>query len=340
MEPDHAHKTKQAPGNGASFILEPKPANIARAAAILADGELVAIPTETVYGLAANAFDEAACRKIFTLKGRPLLDPLIVHAHDWSQLEYLAEVNTTAMRLAEKFWPGPLTLVLKKKSSVSDLVTAGLSTVAIRMPRHPIARQLLQQLPFPVAAPSANPFGYVSPTQANHVLESFGNRSPVILNGGNSEIGVESTILDISDPGRITLLRPGAISLDELRTVAGYIHLKTSHADSAPKAPGMLARHYSPNTKIVLFYQERDIPTLQDNDAIIFLTRPESTPEKTGHVFWFSESGNLKQIAQNLFALIRQLDCKNYNSIWIQQPANEGIGLAINDRLTRAASLM
>src|ERR1051326_8084833 len=230
-------------------IYRGSPANLRRLAALLRAGELVAVPTETVYGLAANALDADACRKIFTAKGRPASDPLIVHLANPADLALVAETNDASQRLAKKFWPGPLTLVLPKKDSVPAVVSAGLPSVAVRVPAHPLFRRLLKLAGLPLAAPSANPFGYISPTTAAHVQKNLGGKISHILDGGPSKIGLESTIVDLRDPKNPRLLRPGAITREQIERALGCAvqHKQTAvHSERrAQLAPGLLARHYS-----------------------------------------------------------------------------------------------
>src|SRR5688572_1940026 len=233
--------------------------NLALLARRLRAGELVAVPTETVYGLAANALDPRACAKIFRAKGRPSQDPLIVHIHSLAQLNDICEPNGAALRLAKAFWPGALTLVLPKKATVPDIVTAGRDSVAVSMPNHRLFRRLLKLTDLPLAVPSANPFGYLSPTSAEHVQQGLGTKIQSILDGGESRIGLESTIVDLRDPQRPAILRPGAVTAAELQRHLGQrLSVAKRSARNAQSsqvgqiAPGMLARHYSPRTPLTL----------------------------------------------------------------------------------------
>lgn len=316
-------------------LLEPTEASLDLCAQLLRDEAVVGIPTETVYGLAGNALNEVSVRKIFAVKGRPLIDPLIVHFPSIEAAEAHVEFNERARELAAQFWPGALTLVLPKKKTISDLVTAGLPSVAIRIPGHPIFRRLLQRIDFPLAAPSANPFGYVSPTLATHVAHTLGDRIPAVLDGGPCQHGVESTIVDMRDATAPKILRPGPITAEEL----GF----ESHSppdqggdDTAQAAPGMLTQHYSPNTPIRLFAHGSQPSKVHVEDAVIYNTKPAS--ELADHIFWLSESGDSTEIAHNLFRLIQKLDDANYAKLHVERAANEGIGLAVNDRLSRAAA--
>lgn len=327
------------PDRGASsFVYPPTSANLRWFAEALRRGDLVGIPTETVYGLAAHALLPEACRGIFELKGRPLLDPLIVHIAHQEQLKDLAEVSVQAEEVLKQFWPGPLTLVLPKRSCVPDIVTAGLPTVAVRMPGHPVARELLGYCEFPLAAPSANPFGYISPTSASHVRDSFGGRLPFIIDGGDCSIGLESTIIDLSHPEQPAILRPGAISAAELSAALG-----TEVAYTGPQkvtailAPGMLDKHYSPH-KCLRLFSILDVPPPSADTARIFFARP-SEPQKND--YWFSENGDLSEVATKLFRLLRELDKGPHQKLLCEVPHMAPAGdlaAAIGDRLHRAAA--
>lgn len=313
--------------------------NLKRLANQLRQGELVAVPTETVYGLAANALDAKACRKVFRAKGRPRIDPLIVHIHALQQLETLCVANEAARRLAKHFWPGPLTLVLPKTPLVPDVVTAGRSSVAVRMPSHPLFRRLLRMTGVPLAVPSANRFGCVSPTTAEHVREGLGRRIRDILDGGPARIGLESTIVDLRKPSRPRVLRPGAISREKISEILG-VHVpgiaRLKQPAAFPKgalAPGMMARHYSPRTPVVL---HSEMPgTANPSHAFLFLRRPMGP--QPSNVFWLDPRGNLKGAARRLFGMLRKLDTLRYRKIHVELAPCKGLGEAINDRLRRAA---
>ena len=301
----------------------------------------MALPTETVYGLAGLALETASCRSIFSIKGRPLVDPLIVHVSGLEMAARVAEVTPEAQSLAAKYWPGPLTLILRKKPAVPDIVTAGLPTVAVRMPRHPVARDLLGLLKAPLAAPSANPFGYVSPSSAQHVADSFGERVPFIIDGGPCEIGIESTIVDLTHPDSPEVLRPGAISPEEIGQILDQeVVLRKPELEESEvaSAPGTFSRHYSPGTPLDLF-PEGSIPDFPAGSALLCLKRPESKA-RASNVFWLSEDGDPAEISRSLFHLLRQLDQSGYNRILCEQPARDakGILLAVRDRLARAAA--
>ena len=302
------------------------------AAQIIADGGIVAIPTETVYGLAANALDAEAVRKIFIAKGRPFIDPLICHVSDFAALEEIALPNDSARKLAEKFSPGPITFVLPKRANVPDIVSAGLPTVAVRIPRHPLMREFLKLVSVPLSAPSANPFGYVSPTRAEHVQAQLGDKIDMILDGGQCDCGVESTIIMLVDEEHPMLLRPGPISRVQIEEVLGRSVEDPKDKNPAhPDAPGMLKSHYSPKSTLSLF--EGNAPRTQDA-AVIFFQRPDSPTENE---FWLSESGEAAEAAHNLFDLLRKLDGK-FSQIFCEKLPADGIGEAVNDRLLRASN--
>ncbi|MDB6167629.1 MAG: Sua5/YciO/YrdC/YwlC family protein [Verrucomicrobia bacterium] len=318
------------------------PRNLARLARLLRAGELVAVPTETVYGLAANALDAPACRQIFAAKGRPAHDPLIVHLHSLAQLADVAEPNADALKLARKFWPGPLTLVLPKKPAVPDIVTAGLPSVAVRIPSHPLFRRLLKLAGVPLAAPSANPFGYVSPTTAQHVQSGLGRKIRHILDGGPCAIGLESTILDLRDPRGPRLLRPGAVTKSEIERVLGRKirgPKKRAARGVAQLAPGMLARHYSPRTPITLHRRRISRAAVEqgtDRAAWVFLAKPQGVAGK--NIFWLDPHGALPGVARRLFHLLRRLDEKGFARLHVELASGGGLADAINDRLLRAAA--
>lgn len=326
-----------------AHIYRPTARNLARLARVLAEGGLVAAPTETVYGLAADAFNAKACRAIFRAKGRPANDPLIVHVDSLSQADEVAELNDAARRIAQAFWPGPLTLVLPKRHDVPAIVTSGLSSVAVRMPAHRLFRQLIKLSGRPLAAPSANPFGYVSPTTAAHVRDGLGKRIGHILDGGAAKIGVESTILDLRDPKRPALLRPGAISREALeqilgRKISAYRRKVTHH--TAAVAPGMLERHYSPRTPLTLGSKAalHQMQRAGTRDALLFITQPEAFTGE--NIFWLSDKrGGLEQAAHNLFDRLRMLDDGSWPHIQAELAlGTDALALAINDRLARAAA--
>jgi len=305
-----------------------------KAAVILTKGGVVAFPTETVYGLGANAFDAAAVARIFEIKGRPRFDPLIVHICALQQAKSLvADFPLKARALARRFWPGPLTLVLPKTERVPDIVTAGLPTVAIRMPDHPLALALIRQTDAPLAAPSANPFGRVSPTTAEHVREQLGREVDMVLDGGPCRVGIESTILSLVD-GKPMLLRAGGVAVEDIEAVVGPVLRPHSDPDR-PVAPGQLARHYAPRTPLVLCTD--DAPTDGRRIGLLSFQEPPTTLGFTA-VEVLSPGGSLREAAANLFAALHRLDSLGLDLIIAEAVPDTGLGLAINDRLGRASA--
>lgn len=309
--------------------------DIIRARQLLQEGQLVAIPTETVYGLAANALNEKAVLEIFKAKNRPHFDPLIVHVAGIAQAETLATAfHDKAKALARKFWPGPLTLLLPKKEIVPDLVTSGLDTVGLRCPDHTLTLELLKSLPFPLAAPSANPFGYVSPTTPQHVNEQLGDKVAYILDGGECRVGIESTIVGFENTP--TVYRLGGLALEILEPITGPLHVQL-HSSSNPHAPGQLQSHYAPLKKIVLGTREQLLAhTASNAGAIVFQNILANIPAT--NQITLSPSGNLEEAAQHLFAALRELDKTDINLILAELVPEYGLGRAINDRLRRAAA--
>jgi L-threonylcarbamoyladenylate synthase len=308
--------------------------DIEKAKELLQQGELVAIPTETVYGLAGNAFNPLSVARIFEVKDRPQFDPLIVHVADADRVEeYVEHMPEKAKILAGLFWPGPLTLVLKKKSIIPDLVTSGLDTVGIRCPDHILTRQLLHELPFPLAAPSANPFGYVSPTMPEHVNEQLGDKISYILDGGVCSVGIESTIVGFEN--EIPLVyRTGGLSLEKLESIVGKVHIQT-HSSSNPKAPGQLKTHYAPGKPVVIGKLE---DLLQKYPAHCSGLLTFQSDYNSPFQIILSPSGDLEEAAQNLFSALRQFDKMPVDVILAEYVPDTGLGRAINDRLRRAAT--
>lgn len=311
--------------------------NIEIAASILEENGLVAIPTETVYGLAGNALEEAAVVKIFSAKDRPSFNPLIIHVATVEAIQEYAELDPISQQLAEAFMPGPFTLLLPKKDLIPDLVTAGSSKVAVRIPRHPLALKLLHKLKFPLAAPSANPFGYVSPTNARHVLDGLNNRVDYILDGGPCEVGVESTIAEVRD-GQIILHRLGAVTGEEMEAVTGLaVVRKTDHQKL--DTPGQMKSHYATKTPMYL----GDIPTLLKEHShkhvatISFCKSYEGLI--SGHQYILSPKCNINEAAQHLFAVMRSIDEFSFDVILAERFPDKGLGRAINDRLERAQAI-
>lgn len=310
--------------------------DIHQAKSILENDNLVAIPTETVYGLAGNAFSEKAIKKIFETKNRPLFNPLIVHIHSKELLNDIAtEIPEKAYQLANAFWPGSLTLVLKKKNNIPDLVTAGKSTVAVRVPNHSLTLSLLRLLDFPLVAPSANPFGSISPTSAEHVANYFKDNLPLILAGGSCENGIESTIIGFEGEEPI-IYRLGAVSVEEIEAVVGKTSIKNTK-ETAPEAPGMLLRHYAPKTKTILTNDVEDYINNNRSKNIGTLTfYKKFTSINVKHQEILSEQRNYKEAATNLYQAMHRLDQMNLDLIVAERFPDENLGKSINDRLTRA----
>ena len=309
--------------------------NIASAVELLKKGLPVAIPTETVYGLAANAFDKQAVSKIFELKKRPLFNPLIVHLRKDAELDEIAvEIPSNARMLAERFWPGPLTLVLKKSEVIPDIVTAGKSTVALRKPEHPIAQMLLDRLDFPLAAPSANPFGSISPTRSSHVDLMFGSELKLILEGGACTYGIESTIVGFEGEEAI-LYRLGAISKEEIEELIGPINTITKA--EIPLAPGMLDRHYSPKTPAFLVENPSAWTEKVSRWKVGYLLFSEQIPYiDPNSQYILSHQRNFKTAMNRLYAAMHDMDSKGFDLILCERFPESSIGSSINDRLQRA----
>jgi len=310
--------------------------NLQQAVALLQANELVAIPTETVYGLAGNAFSDVAINKIFAMKNRPHFNPLIVHIHSVQELSKIVKsVPNKAQLLADAFWPGPLTLVLPKKDTISSLVTAGKDTVAVRIPNHPVALALLKMLPFPLAAPSANPFGSISPTTAGHVERYFKDKLQMVLQGGDCMNGIESTIIGFTD-GEPVLYRHGSISLEDIQAVVGNVIVQTKE-NHAPQAPGMLDRHYAPNTKTVLTDKiENYLNPSSDLKIGIITFSKTNKPNHVAYLEVLSPKGDLKEATANLYSALHRLDSLGLDLIIAERFPNYGLGKSINDRLERA----
>ena len=307
------------------------------AIAALQKGELVGIPTETVYGLAANALDESAVTRIFTAKNRPTFDPLIVHIRSKEDLiHWTKDLDERALNLASTCWPGPLTLLLTKKRIIPDLVTSGSPLVGIRVPNHPLTLELLQSLSFPLAAPSANPFGYISPTTAQHVADQLGEKVSYVLDGGACQVGLESTIIGFEGAEAI-IYRKGGLPVEEIEAIIGKVTIR-AHSSSNPKAPGMLKSHYAPLTPFILG-NIQSIP--QDAEKlkigiISFKEGVEGVPENQQVIL--SANGDMEEAARNLFSGMRHLDNLGLQVIIAELLPEKGLGRAINDRLRRAAA--
>jgi L-threonylcarbamoyladenylate synthase len=308
-----------------------------RAAGILRQGGLEAFPTETVYGLGADAFNSLAVARIFAVKQRPRFDPLIVHVAHMDELAQVAEADSSLVRrLAEAFWPGPLTLVLPKKSAIPDIVTAGLPTVAVRIPDHKLARRLIELAQRPVAAPSANPFGRISPTTAAHVARYLGDQVDMILDGGPCAVGVESTILSLVDETWPVLLRPGAIPVEGLRRIVGDVNLPDLKLQQVA-APGMLPSHYAPWTPVRMLAEDSQHGAAEGMRIGLLAFTPPADTDGFQTVEVLSTTGDLKEAAANLFAALHRLDEAGLDFIMAERAPQQGLGAAINDRITRAA---
>ncbi|MBK8367115.1 MAG: threonylcarbamoyl-AMP synthase [Bacteroidetes bacterium] len=311
--------------------------NILTAKNYLEKEELVAIPTETVYGLAANALNPIAVAKIFEAKERPTFDPLIVHTHSLKEVQnFVTNIHPSLLKLAEAFWPGPLTLLLPKKEIIPSLVTSGLDRVGVRVPNHALTLELLAQLDFPLAAPSANPFGYISPTTAEHVEKQLGMRIPYILDGGSCTVGLESTIVG-EENGEIIIYRLGGLSIDEIETIVGKVSVQLNQS-SNPKAPGQLKSHYAPKKPVYIGNLNELQKQYSDKKigAIVFgndIKLNESILIKN-----LSSTKNYQEASANLFSFLRELDEADVAVIISELLPETGLGLAINDRLRRASA--
>lgn len=310
--------------------------DIKKAIEILKSGEVIGMPTETVYGLAGNAYNTEAITKIFTVKNRPTFDPLIVHTSSVERVrEFVSEIPEKAQLLANHFMPGPLTLLLPKKDIISDLVTSGLDTVAVRIPNHPLALQLLENLDFPLAAPSANPFGYISPTSAQHVDNQLGEKIKYILDGGECTVGIESSIIGFFSD-EIVVFRKGGLAIEEIENIVGKVRIE-EHSSSNPKAPGMLKSHYAPRTQLLV---TGDLSLVDNNVGKIgylgFDKFHPLIPQESQLLL--SSTGDLAEAAKNLFAYMRLLDTRGFDKIYTDLLPEKGLGRAINDRIKRATT--
>ena len=301
---------------------------------LLNEGEVIGIPTETVYGLAGNALDTDAVAKIFEVKNRPSFDPLIIHTNSIERFkDYISEIDTRVYALAEKFMPGPLTLLLPRKDIIPDLVTSGLENVAIRIPQHPLTLELLSQLDFPLAAPSANPFGYISPTNATHVNNQLGDKIKYILDGGDCQVGIESTIVGFVDDEAV-VYRKGGLSIEEIEGVVGKVNV-VEHSSSNPLAPGMLKSHYAPKKQLILLDNDKGINA--NGKKIGYLGFQHYLPDiPKENQLLLSPNGDFREAAKHLFAYMRQLDIMAVDMIYTGLLPEIDLGRAINDRIRRA----
>jgi L-threonylcarbamoyladenylate synthase len=307
------------------------PGAIEHAARVLLGGGLVAFPTETVYGLGALGLDAEAAARIFEAKGRPSFDPLILHIAHTAQLDLVADVSETAAALAERFWPGPLTLVMPRVAAVPDIVTSGLPTVAVRVPAHPVAHALLEAVGEPLAAPSANPFGKLSPTTAAHVAAGLGGRIDIIIDGGATMRGLESTIVSVAEDAPV-LLRVGAIPAEEIEEMLG-MRIERHVPTSRPATAGQLDSHYAPHTPVVVTTEEAENPSR--TGLVVLRGLPEHS--EYAAVEELSTRGDLTEAATNLFAALHRLDDLGLDLIIVRPVPETGLGAAIMDRMRRAA---
>ena len=311
--------------------------DIPKAITLLINEELVAIPTETVYGLAGNIFSEKAITSIFKTKKRPFFNPLIVHIPSVEKLDNIvAEVPEKAKVLADKFWPGSMTLVLKKNNTIPDIITAGKDTVAVRVPNHPVTLSLLQQLSFPLAAPSANPFNNISPTKPEHVEHYFKNDIKMVLDGGTCKNGIESTIIGFENDEPI-IYRLGALAVEEIEAVVGKVTIKNKKEEK-PDAPGMLDKHYSPLTTTVLTTNISDEILKYPNKKIGILTLNSSfQSDAIVSEIILSKTNDLQEAASKLYDALHQLDHQDLDIIIVEKMPDFGLGKSMNDRLQRAS---
>ena len=310
--------------------------NLNQAAQLLLEGKLVGIPTETVYGLAANALDEKAVLSIFETKQRPFFDPLIIHVSSFAEAKkYALFKDDRLIKLADVFWPGPLTLLVPKKENVPAIVTSGLEQVAIRVPNHKLTLELLRKLNIPLAAPSANPFGYVSPTEPEHVNKQLGDKISYILDGGASAVGLESTIIGIEDD-KVCVFRLGGLAIEEIEKVVGRVELRLNNS-SDPKAPGQLKHHYAPKKPLFLGNLEELIKSHHSKKIALIYFGDEKYKDDNFILFNLSRSKNLEEAALNLFKFLRLADESPADIVICEMLPKIGLGRAINDRLRRAS---
>lgn len=308
--------------------------DIDEAIRLLNEGEVIGIPTETVYGLAGNALNTDALTKIFEVKNRPTFDPLIIHTNSIERFpDYISEMGERVYALADKFMPGPLTLLLPRKDIIPDLVTAGLDSVAIRIPQHPLTLELLGQLDFPLAAPSANPFGYISPTSAEHVNKQLGNKIKYILDGGDCQVGIESTIVGFIGHEAI-VYRKGGLSIEAIEAVVGKVKV-IEHSSSNPLAPGMLKSHYAPTKQLILTGRNQRIDSKEEKIGYLGFQHYHLDIPVENQLL-LSPEGDFREAARNLFAYLRQLDAMDLTRIYTELLPEKDLGRAINDRIRRA----
>ncbi len=308
--------------------------DIQYASGILKSGGLVAIPTETVYGLASNALDESAVLQIYAAKNRPFFDPLIVHISDVDQLEkYAQNIPSVAQQLAKAFWPGPLTILLNRKNIIPHLITSGLPDVALRVPNHTLTLELLRSLDFPLAAPSANPFGYVSPTTAQHVQNQLGDKIDYIIDGGPCMVGIESTIVGFENE-KVIVYRLGGLAIEKIEKLVDEVEIRINQS-SNPKAPGMLKSHYAPKKPLYFGNVAAKIKEHQGKKIGLISFNKKYSGEKITNIL-LSENGIAEEAAKNLFSALRKFDESDVEIIIAEELPDHFIGRAINDRLRRA----
>jgi L-threonylcarbamoyladenylate synthase len=307
------------------------------AAQLLETGQLVAIPTETVYGLAANALNEEAVLKIYEVKNRPQFNPLIIHVSSFEAVrKWVKNIPAEAEQLAKAFWPGPLTLLLEKNELIHDLVTAGHTKVAVRIPDHPLTLELLKQLDFPLAAPSANPSGYVSPTSAEHVYTGLKGKIPYILDGGTCRVGLESTIIGWDENENPIIYRLGGISKEDIESVLGKRIEIAASVTQDPSTPGMLKSHYATMTPLHAGGIPKLLKEFPDKKAVLINYNQHHPNYPTELQYILTPNNNLHEAAKNLFKILREADERNADVIIAEYAPNEGLGRAINDRIERA----
>ena len=324
--------------NGRSYLCLVNTAigqDIERAISFLKEGETVAIPTETVYGLAADATNEDAVLKIFEAKGRPTSNPLILHFADIDSIyPYVAEFPETLLKLAKRFSPGPITFILPKSSLVPSLITAGQETVAVRVPEHEMTLALLRSIDFPIAAPSANRYGGISPTTAEHVQHQLHGRIPYILDGGACQTGLESTIIGLAD-GKVIVYRLGGIPLEALTESLAYEPEVKNELHHGVRTSGMVKYHYA--TETPLYFMDSEQNAYTDSDGFILFSKNKHAEKSTQH-FYLSEDGDMNEAAKNLYAALHDMDQKGFQRIFIQAFPSDGLGKTMNDRLKRATA--
>lgn len=302
----------------------------------LLEGQIIGLPTETVYGLAGNGFMAEVVAKIFAIKNRPFFDPLILHIGDFSQLKDLTNAIPNSLNvLAHAFWPGPLTILVPKSEIIPDIVTSGLPRVAVRMPNHPLSLALLKSIPFPLAAPSANPFGYISPTTPEHVSKQLGLKIPYILDGGKCQVGIESTIVGMENDD-LVVYRLGGLSMELIRSVyKGPIKINTSSAH--PESPGMTLSHYAPSKPLYLGDKKDLLSTVTTANAAILCFKEKWDEVNASQQWVLSETADFEEAAHKLFSFLREIDESEMTHILAEKLPDEGLGIAINDRLFRAS---